>query len=84
MSDFQPKDGTGLLFRNERKEDGSSHPDYTGNATINGQPLDIAGWIKQGKKGKFLSLSFKPPRERYQEPSDQPRAKPARDDEPPF
>lgn len=64
---FEPKDGNGALFKNTRKES-DNHPDYTGNAMVNGEHVDIAAWIKEGKNGKFMSLSFKPPRQRGQEP----------------
>lgn len=62
MSDFETKDGSGALFKNERKEDGSKQPDYTGNARINGAMVDISAWLKTSKGGtKYLSLAFKPP-----------------------
>lgn len=61
MSDFQQKDN-GILFRNEKKEDGSNHPDYTGDCTIDGKKLQMSAWLKTGKSGKkFMSFSFKPP-----------------------
>lgn len=59
MSDFTPKDNSGLLFRNERKEQ-PSHADYEGTAMVNGQEYWMNAWIKDGKKGKFMSFSFRP------------------------
>jgi hypothetical protein len=56
---FELKDNSGSLFINERKE-ASTHPDRTGSAVIDGKHYYVNGWIKDGKKGKFLSLSFKP------------------------
>jgi hypothetical protein len=56
---FELKDNSGSLFINERKE-ASTHPDRTGSAVIGGKHYYVNGWIKDGKKGKFLSLSFKP------------------------
>lgn len=53
-------DNSGILFRNDRKGDNPKAPDYTGTGTHNGEEIRISGWIKQGKKGKFLSLSFQP------------------------
>lgn len=54
---------SGALFRNEKKQEGDKLPDYRGNAEVNGQQWDIAGWVKTAKKTgkKFLSIKFSPP-----------------------
>jgi hypothetical protein len=52
-------DNSGILFRNDDKET-DKHPDYKGEATIGGAGYWLAGWIKQGKKGKFLTVSLTP------------------------
>lgn len=50
---------SGSLFQNDRKTK-ETHPDYTGQAEIDGVAMWISGWKKQTKAGKtFLSLSFK-------------------------
>lgn len=59
MSDFQHKEGSGSLFKNELK-DKENQPDYRGDCLLNGKVMEIAAWIKEGKKGKFMSLSIKP------------------------
>ena len=58
MSDYQQKDGQGILFKNDRKTK-DSQPDYSGSVTVDGKKRSIAGWIKEGKKRKFMSLSVK-------------------------
>jgi hypothetical protein len=56
---FEQRDNSGALFQNERKE-ADNHPDRTGTAMIGGVEYWVNGWLKEGAKGKFLSLSFKP------------------------
>lgn len=51
------KDMTGVLFRNDRKEN-DKHPDRKGSALIDGIEYWVAGWLKEGKNGQFLSLAF--------------------------
>lgn len=43
---------------NDRKES-DRHPDRTGTAMIDGVMYYVSGWIKEGQKGKFMSLAFK-------------------------
>lgn len=59
MSNYQPKDNSGAIFRNEKKES-ASHSDYAGQAMIGRQMYWVSAWVKQAKNGKkFMSLSFK-------------------------
>ncbi len=49
---------SGALFPNDRKTK-ASHPDYKGSMTdASGPEFWISAWVKQGKKGEFLSLAF--------------------------
>ena len=61
MSKFEQRDGTGTLFNNrEAKGDNERAPDYKGSIMVNGQDFWLSAWIKEGQKGKFMSLSVQP------------------------
>jgi hypothetical protein len=53
---YEMKEGTGALFRNDKEKE--NQPDYRGDAKIGGEEYKIAGWIREGKRGKFLSLQI--------------------------
>ena len=57
---YEPKDGDGALFKNERKTS-DSHPNATGYIIAHrdikkGERVRLAAWTKDGSKGKFQSL----------------------------
>lgn len=52
MSDYENK---GVLFKNDRKEK-ETQPDYTGKITLGGKEKRLAAWLKDGQRGKFMSL----------------------------
>jgi len=57
---WEPKPGSFSLFRNVKKLDGDRQPDYRGDGLDNaGNPIEVAAWIKEGAKGKFMSCTFK-------------------------
>lgn len=59
MSDFVPKDLTGSLFKNDRKNT-ANHPDYTGSIMVNGQEFWLSAWLKdRSGGGKYMSLGLK-------------------------
>lgn len=54
---YEQKPNTGVLFQSEKKSD--RHPDYTGNLKLDDGEYLLSAWFKDGKRGKFLSLSVK-------------------------
>lgn len=62
MSDFEQKNGTGSIFKNENKTK-ESHPDYRGSIlTPTGEKFDLSLWLKTAKSGKkYFSVSVQPP-----------------------
>lgn len=72
---FEMREGSGSLFRNERKEK-DTHADHQGSCLIGGVEYYISAWIKESKDGskKFFSLSFKPKGEAGQQGMKQARA----------
>lgn len=45
------------MFKNDRKEQ-ANHPDYRGDCLIDGEEYWVSGWIKEGARGKWMSLAF--------------------------
>lgn len=66
---YTPKAGSLSLFKNDRKEK-DSHPDYKGDGLdLNGNAVWVSAWIKEGKSGKFMSLSLQPKEQKPAAPS---------------
>jgi hypothetical protein len=64
MANEREYPNSGILFRNDRK-DSPKHPDYRGDGEITCEHCGcssswwLSGWVKEGRKGKFLSLCFR-------------------------
>ena len=46
---------TGILFKND-VGDNPKRPAYKGKIDIDGKEYQLAGWLREGKRGKFISL----------------------------
>jgi hypothetical protein len=79
---FELNNGQGTIFKNQYKNS-DKHPEYKGTVkTPDGQVLEIALWVKEGRKGKFFSAKLQEPRERSE--SGPPPAADDFDDDVPF
>lgn len=57
---FQNKPGQFALFKND-KQGNPNRPDYTGNGLdLDGKPIRVGAWLKDGKNGKFMSCLIEP------------------------
>jgi hypothetical protein len=56
---YEQRDNSGSLFKNDYKKT-AAQPDYTGNGMFNGIEGKISAWLKDGQRGKYMSLAFTP------------------------
>lgn len=63
---YEQKPGQGILFVNDKKGNDKA-PDRKGTVNIGGETYDIAGWLKEGQKGPFLSLKVSKKGERKEQ-----------------
>lgn len=55
---YEPKPGSFSLFKNN-KDGNEKRPDYTGDGmSLDGTPIKVSAWLKDGAKGKFMSCKF--------------------------
>lgn len=48
-------ENSGILFKND-KRDNQKAPDLTGKLNVGGVDYRLAAWVKEGARGKFMSL----------------------------
>lgn len=69
MSNYEPKDGSGALFKNNDKQS-ENQPDYRGSIVIKGQEYWLSSWLKTSAKGtKYMSLSAQVKEARTEKPT---------------
>lgn len=71
----------GVLFKNDRKEK-DSHPDYKGQINVGGDEFWLSAWIKDGQKGKFMSISIQEKEQERAAPQSKQAAQPQRSGRP--
>ena len=62
----------GALFTNDQKGNEKA-PNYKGKLNVNGKEYEIAGWVRQGKSGSFLSLTISEPYQKTDSKSEKPK-----------
>ena len=63
---FEQRNNQGAMFFNDKKKT-DAHPDRSGRCMVDGKMYWLAGWIKQGQNGDWLSLAFTPMEESGEE-----------------
>ena len=56
---YEPREGQGALFKNN-KGDNEKRPDYRGTLMVGGRQYKLSAWVKEGARGKFLSINAQP------------------------
>ena len=55
---YEMREGSGSLFANDQKGNPKA-PAYKGEVLINGVVCELAGWVKSGARGDFISIMCK-------------------------
>lgn len=82
MSQYD-KNLTGVLFKND-KDGNEKRPDYKGSAEIEGVQYWVSAWIREGAKGKFMSMKYERKEQQPAPKPEQQQAAPAYDKDVPF
>lgn len=65
---YENKPGQGALFPNDQKQH-DNQPDYRGQIKLpDGTDCWISGWLKQGSRGDFISISVQAKEQQRQVP----------------
>lgn len=69
MAEGYDNTNRGVLFKNDRKEEGDNKPNYTGEINVDGVDKRLAAWIRDSKDGskRFLSIAVNEKEEQGQQ-----------------
>jgi hypothetical protein len=74
---YERKPGDFTLGKNKHKGTNERAPDYKGEGLgLDGQPIEVAAWLKDGANGKFMACRIQAKGERAQQPRPEPARKP--------
>jgi hypothetical protein len=71
---FEQREKQGQVFKNEKTK--PSQPDYRGEFMLNGVVYRQSFWLKDGKRGKWMSQEIRPKEDTQaaEKPATRPRA----------
>lgn len=78
MSQQYDNNLSGVLFKNE-KDGNEKRPDYKGSAEIEGVQYWVSAWIRDGAKGKFMSMKYEAKEKQQAQQSQTPKPAPVDD-----
>ena len=81
MSDYEQKNGTGVVWKNDKYTKGGNQPYAKGIIKgLNGEELDVALWIPKSEKIKGFNLTMK----LYEKPQEYTTSAPTEESDLPF
>lgn len=75
MSQQYDNNLSGVLFKND-KDGNEKRPDYKGSAEIEGVQYWVSAWIRDGAKGKFMSMKYEAKEKQQAQQSQVPKPAP--------
>lgn len=82
MTDYD-NTNRGVLFKNNRKEEGDKKPKYTGSLNVGGVEYFLDAWLKTSQNGsKFMSVSVKRKDKQAEAPAQRHAPRPSRETSP--
>ena len=70
MSNYEQKDNSGALFKNDKRET-ENHPHYKGSIRVDGKDYWVSSWINTAKQSgqTYMSLSVQPKDQQQSQPA---------------